>query len=180
MARGTFIAVVGPSGAGKDTLIRSAMEKRPDLIIARRVITRPPSDAETSEFITESDFQTRSRAGGFALSWTAHGLSYGIPTSIESDLTQGRHVLVNLSRGVIDQARRIFDPFQVLVITAPPAILAKRLAARGREDTADIAARLDRAAYTAPTGPDVTRIENAGDLNIATAALLAALPAKFS
>ncbi len=34
-------AIVGPSGAGKDTLIRGALAARPDLRLIRRVITRP-------------------------------------------------------------------------------------------------------------------------------------------
>lgn len=41
MTTGRLFAVVGPSGAGKDTLIAAALAARPDLAIVRRVITRP-------------------------------------------------------------------------------------------------------------------------------------------
>ena len=40
---GAVFAVVGPSGAGKDTLIEAARQARPDLVIVRRFITRPES-----------------------------------------------------------------------------------------------------------------------------------------
>ena len=41
MTKGQIFAVVGPSGAGKDTLMAAAARARPDLHIVRRVITRP-------------------------------------------------------------------------------------------------------------------------------------------
>ena len=75
-----IFAVVGPSGAGKDTLIQGALAARPDLRLVRRVITRPTdAGGEDFEGVTEDDFAARRRAGDFALHWQAHGLSYGIP-----------------------------------------------------------------------------------------------------
>ena len=40
---GRLFAIVGPSGAGKDTLIQGALAARPGLSVVRRVITRPTS-----------------------------------------------------------------------------------------------------------------------------------------
>ena len=52
-----LVAIVGPSGAGKDTLIRGALAARPDLHLARRVITRPAdTDSEDFDSVTEADF----------------------------------------------------------------------------------------------------------------------------
>ncbi|MFT7027803.1 MAG: hypothetical protein ACJAVS_002035, partial [Paracoccaceae bacterium] len=50
-----------------------------------------------------------------------------------------------------------------------------RLAARGREDAADIAARLARAAFALPDGVDAAMIRNDGSLAKGVAAMLAAL-----
>jgi len=180
MTRGTFIAVVGPSGAGKDSLIRAALIERPDITAARRVITRPNDTTEDFESIDKSTFEVRQRVGHFALNWNAHGLDYGIPSDVEKDLSNGRHVIANLSRSVIDQARCRFQPFQVLVVHAPVDVLAKRLAERGREDAADIQQRLDRAGYSRPEGHDVTVIDNGGDLSLGECAFLAALPQPVS
>jgi len=48
---------------------------------------------------------------------------------------------------VIAEARKRFRPLRIVVVTAPPEVLAARLAERGREDASDIAARRARAAY---------------------------------
>ena len=125
MTRGCFIAVVGPSGAGKDSLIREAMQVRRDLVLARRAITRPSApESEDFESLSTEEFQRREATGAFALHWQAHGLNYGIPTSVEEELAAGQSVIANLSRGMIDVARARFDPFRAIVVTASVEILA--------------------------------------------------------
>lgn len=177
---GTFIAVVGPSGAGKDTLIRAALASRPDLGVVRRVITRPRDATEDFQSVSDPEFTAMKRQGGFVLDWQAHGLQYGIPATVRGDLASGRHMFANLSRGAIAEARAMFDPMLVLVVTAPEAVLARRLAERGRESADDIAARLRRAAYSSPQGPDVRVIQNGGDLQVALGDLMAVLPQPVS
>lgn len=174
--RGVLHLVVGPSGAGKDTLIDAARAARPDLVVPRRAVTRgADAGGEAIEALGAAEFAARAAAGGFALHWQAHGLGYGIPAGIEADLAAGRDVLINVSRGVIAQARARFQPLRVLVVTAAPEVLAARLAARGREDAADIAQRLARAGQDMPEGPDVHLIDNGGALEAGIAAFLAAL-----
>ncbi|HXT79499.1 MAG TPA: phosphonate metabolism protein/1,5-bisphosphokinase (PRPP-forming) PhnN [Acetobacteraceae bacterium] len=138
-----LVLVVGPSGAGKDTLLegaRKALADDPRVCFARRVITRPgDAGGEAHEAVTEAEFASRD----FLLRWTAHGLQYGIPAALAEKIARGITVIANVSRGVITEAAARF-PVQVIEVTAPPDILAVRLAARGREVSADIAARLER------------------------------------
>jgi ribose 1,5-bisphosphokinase len=177
MRPGAFIAVVGPSGAGKDTLTDLAMAVRPDLVRARRVITRPPSPGtEDFDSVNDVEFDRMMTKGDLALHWKAHGLRYGIPASVDEDLAAGRSVVANLSRRSLPDAAQRFHDLHVLWITAPVEVLAKRLAARGREDEADIEARLRRKTDAPP--PEAVIIDNGGDLNTACAAFLAALPAQ--
>jgi len=161
MSRGRFIAVVGPSGVGKDTLMRAMVAARPGLRRLRRVITRPPDpEGEGHESVSEAEFDARLHDGGFALHWRAHGLRYGVPVGLCMDLAQGRDVVVNLSRAVLAEAQARFAPFVVLDLVADPGVLAARLAARGRESPEDIAERLDGAALALPEGVrPVVRIE---------------------
>lgn len=136
-----LVLVVGPSGAGKDALLnaaRTAFRDDPLIVFARRVITRPPDPhGEAHEAVTEAEFETRD----FALSWSAHGLRYGIPAEV---VRNAPVVVANVSRGVIAEAASRFE-VSVIEVTAPTEILAPRLAARGREAADDVARRLSRA-----------------------------------
>ncbi len=144
-----LILVVGPSGAGKDTLLNGARdalnEEAGAVRFVRRVITRPGDlGEEAHESVTEQEFHLRQEAGTFALSWRAHGLHYGIPADITLDLAKGRVVVANVSRAVVAEAASRF-PVAVIEVSAPPALLRRRLAARGREDGEDVARRMSRA-----------------------------------
>ena len=171
---GRLIAVVGPSGVGKDSVIAGLLAARPGLRAVRRVITRAP-DAGGEDFLSVSpaEFARMAGDGAFILHWTAHGLSYGIPLAVRDDLAQG-DVLANLSRGVLGQARSLL-PVVVLSLTAGPETLAQRLGARGREAGADLAARLARPAPDLPQNLHVLTISNDGPLHDTVQAALAAL-----
>lgn len=154
------VAVVGPSGAGKDTLMALACAASPDIRAARRVITRPAeAGGEDFDGVTEAEFARRLAAGDFALHWRAHGLRYGIPTA---ELTGAGTVLMNLSRAVLAEAVARIPGLTVLLVTAPPQVLAARLAGRARETAADQARRLDRAGFALPDGIPFRTVLNDG------------------
>jgi len=163
---GRLIAVVGPSGVGKDTVMAALAAATSGLGLVRRVITRP-ADAGGEAFhgVTDAVFDDMRRDGAFALWWGAHGLRYGVPATVDTDLRDGRDLLVNLSRAVLPEARRRFDRFAVLSLTATPEVLATRLRARGREDAAQITARLARASTGLPEGVTAVEIDNSGPLD---------------
>jgi ribose 1,5-bisphosphokinase len=173
---GRLFAVVGPSGAGKDTLLAAAAAARPDLVVVRRVITRPEAaGGEPFEGVSEAEFAARAGRGAFALTWDAHGLRYGIPATIDAALASGRDVAFNGSRAVLEQAAARYPGLVVVLVTAPVPVLARRLAARGREDAAAIAARLARAGFALPPGFVLRVVDNGGGIEAGVAAFLAAL-----
>lgn len=168
-----IFAIVGPSGAGKDTLIRGALASRPDLRLVRRVITRPTeAGGEDYEGVTPAVFARRMAKGDFALTWEAHGLSYGIS---RTQVTGPGDVIFNGSRAALPEAVRAFPGLRVILVTAPDIILAARLAARGRETAKDIRERLSRAAFEMPEGIGFRTVVNDAAPEIGTARLLSAL-----
>lgn len=172
---GIVAAVVGPSGAGKDTLMEAARARLagdPGFAFLRRVITRPAeAGSEDHEEMARGAFQAAREAGHFAMSWDAHGLLYGIPRdALETALDDRAVAVVNLSRYILpDVAARY--PLVVLSITAPLHLRARRLAARGRETPEEVAARLSRDAGV-PPGLDVREVANTGTVEEGAEALV--------
>ncbi|MDZ4095832.1 MAG: phosphonate metabolism protein/1,5-bisphosphokinase (PRPP-forming) PhnN [Paracoccaceae bacterium] len=171
---GRLFAVVGPSGAGKDTLMAAACLQRPDLHMLRRVITRPEAaGGEDFEGVSEAEFLRRKAAGEFALDWQAHGLRYGV--ALPAGGTRGGDVMFNCSRAVLPRAQAMFPALVVVLVTAPAPVLAARLAARGREAPVDIEARLTRAGFALPEVRDLRRVENDATPTLGVARFLAAV-----
>ena len=168
-----LVLVVGPSGAGKDSLLNAArrdLAADPRFRFVRRTITRSADPGgEDHEPVTEAEFLTRD----FALQWGAHGLRYGIPADIATDIALGIVVVANVSRGVIETAAARY-PTRVIEVTAPPEVLAARLAARGRESAADVAARLTRSVRL-PESVPVETVMNDSTMGEGSARFLAAL-----
>ncbi len=157
-----LVLIVGPSGAGKDTLlaaVKADLAGDPRFRFVRRVVTRAaPADADNEKFLDEVEFQAERAADAYALWWQAHGLFYGVPVDIVHDLGAGRIVVASVSRAILAEAAARF-PVRVVEITAPSEILARRLSLRGREDPAGVAARLSRKPAL-PHGLPVTVIVN--------------------
>lgn len=171
---GVLIFVVGPSGAGKDTLIglaRTHFAAAPDVLFARRLVTRPAGSGEAHGTLGESDFTAGCASGLWPLSWQAHGLSYALGAEVDDQVRAGHVAVANGSRAALPQARRRFARLRVVLVNAPAELRAARLAARGRESLADIRARLARMPQV-DAGPDLV-IENDAAPGPAAAALIA-------
>lgn len=158
---GRLVLVVGPSGAGKDTVMKLAAAACAETVFPPRVITRPTSDSETNEELPREAFDIAAAAGEFAFFWRAHGLSYGLRRSLDDDIRAGRTVVVNVSRTVIADLRARYADAVVVLVTAPADVLQARLASRGRASDGSLDARLNRASLDAGFSPDVT-IQNIG------------------
>jgi ribose 1,5-bisphosphokinase len=165
-----LVLVVGPSGAGKDTLLDAAKQALADnrrFRFVRRVVTRAAdAGGEAHEAVTEAEFAKRD----FVLQWQAHGLRYGIPADA---ITDGIVTVANVSRTIIFEAATRF-PVRVIEVTASQDIRTARLTSRGREDAAEIAARLARS-VAIPGDIPVETVVNDGSLDDGLTRFLAAL-----
>jgi phosphonate metabolism protein PhnN/1,5-bisphosphokinase (PRPP-forming) len=176
---GKLVLVVGPSGAGKDSLLRHAAQKlapEKHIVFPRRTITRTSSDAtEAHDSMSVDEFREAHENGAFAFSWEAHGLHYGVPAAIRHDLEAERTVAVNVSRAIIGEAAECFPNIAVLHVTAPVTVIAERLAQRGRETAGDIAQRIAREPPHFETRVETVTIVNDTTLERAASAFIAAL-----
>ncbi|MET1416051.1 phosphonate metabolism protein/1,5-bisphosphokinase (PRPP-forming) PhnN [Roseibium sp. HPY-6] len=176
---GRMVLVVGPSGAGKDTLMSALQLKlaeRTEVLFARRAITRRADpNAEDHATLTREEFDRLVERGETALSWEAHGLGYVIPKTYDDHIKAGSTVIANGSRRVLAHASEKYQTAVVLLITAPVEVLAERLAARGRESRDDIEQRLRRADLEPQDVPNLYRIENTGTVEQGVAAMIRAL-----
>ncbi|WP_245895154.1 phosphonate metabolism protein/1,5-bisphosphokinase (PRPP-forming) PhnN [Devosia submarina] len=167
---GCFVAVVGPSGVGKDSLIdfaRARLEGSSGIAFVRRVVTRQADDwSEDHDSLDAQAFEEAEAAGHFALSWDAHGLRYGLPVGLENDLRAGRVVVANVSRGVVPALVARYPKAVVVSVVAERDVIAQRLAGRGRESVEAIRSRLDRSiGISLPAG--TVEIDNSGQLEVA-------------
>jgi ribose 1,5-bisphosphokinase len=180
---GRLVYVIGPSGAGKDSIITYARERLgaggERHVFARRHITRPAdSGGEDHIAITSADFERDCAAGRFALSWRGNGHGYGVGIEIDLWLQSGRHVILNGSRGYLPEAAGRYPGLLPVLISIDAAVLRKRLASRGRESADEIEARIRRAAeFDAIKHPALAVLANNGPLAEAGEAFVALLNA---
>ena len=161
---GKLVLVVGPSGAGKDTLLglaRAACADDSTIVFVRRVVTREASSAEDNEQVSVDAFREARARGEFAIHWEAHGHAYGLPRSIEDDIRAGRTVVANVSRTVIPSLRHTYANVVVVSITAPADVLAARLAMRKRGSDGNIAQRLVRKVEDAEPDATIVNVSSA-------------------
>ena len=144
---GRLILLVGPSGAGKDTLLvlaKTACAGDDNIVFVRRVVTRDASSFEDNEQLSGIEFLAAVGRGEFAIHWEAHGHHYGLPRTINDDIRAGRTVVANVSRMVVERMRRMYANVVVVAITAPADVLAQRLAMRSRASDGALQDRLAR------------------------------------
>ena len=170
---GYLVLVVGPSGAGKDSVLAGAKEALKgdrDFVFPRRFVTRlnvPAAEDHVS--MTEMEFAIAVAEDAFSLWWGAHGNHYGIGRAVEGDIAAGAIVSLNCSRTAIAEARGKFQRVCVVEITAPTEVLVTRIVARGRETAEQALQRVSRQVPDYPSGVDVMRIINDGPLDRAVA-----------
>jgi len=140
--------ITGPSGAGKGTLIKTLVERLPELEVAVSATTRPqrPGEADGVEywFLTEEEFVARIAAGDF-LEHVRYvsGKRYGtLRSEISRIADEGRVCVLELE---LDGALRVQEevPGNVTIfIAAPVDELERRLRERATESTGEIGDRI--------------------------------------
>lgn len=164
---GRLYYIVGPSGAGKDTLLRIARQRiggSLKLVFAHRYITRMHQSADENHVaLTDAEFDLRERRGCFAMQWASHGYRYGIGVEIHEWLARGLNVVVSGSRQYLPAALALYPDLRLIWVSAPARLLRERLESRGREAPEAIIERLARAeTYAVPIRVPDLLLDNSG------------------
>jgi guanylate kinase len=146
--RGRLIVVSGPSGAGKDTLIRAALEAIPELALIASATTREPREGEVDGrdhvFLSREEFE-RWIDEDRLLEWAEYsGNLYGTPKeSVEDLLQSGRYVILRIE---LQGARQIKErrPDAVMVFVRAPSLeeTRRRLESRATETLESVENRM--------------------------------------
>ncbi|MFM7735630.1 MAG: guanylate kinase [Alphaproteobacteria bacterium] len=150
--RGVLFVVSAPSGAGKTTLVRSALERLPDLELSVSFTTRRPRVGEVDGrdyfFVEEGEFVRRLAAGEFVEWASVFDHSYATPRApLDAAIAAGRDVLLDVDIQGARSIKTAYPRDAVGVFVVPPSLeeLETRLRARGTDGEEQVRRRLDRA-----------------------------------
>lgn len=140
--------LVGPSGAGKDSLLRQLKRKQyvtQQPLVAHRYITRAVRENDENHIeLAPFDFLRRQQAGHFLFDWESHGHQYAIGREVQKWQQSGRDVIVNGSRAYLHKASEIYPPLVPVWMMVTDDVLRTRLVQRGRENPTEIEYRIQR------------------------------------
>ena len=144
---GLLIVISGPSGVGKDTLIKRLLELDSNLRYSVSFTTRAPRAGEVDgidySFVTRDQFQKLIDQGAFLEHASYNGNLYGtLAERVERERDAGHDVVLKIEVQGAEQVRAK-APAGVFIFVVPPSVdeLVKRQVKRNTETSQDMAAR---------------------------------------
>ena len=152
MKKHILMAVSGPSGVGKGTIVKTILNRREDVVESVSCTTRPPREGEIHGkhyfFLSREEFERRIQEDDF-LEYDEHfGNYYGTPKSFVKETLKTKSVIMEIDVVGSLKAKESF-PECLLVMVVPPSVdeLKRRLSGRGSETEEQIQGRLARMDY---------------------------------
>jgi len=185
--RPRLFVVTGPSGAGKGTLIRALVGRRPDLAVAVSATTRErrPGEADGREytFLTDDEFQRRVEAGEFLEHVTyVSGHRYGtLKDEVERIAGEGRSPILELETQGAKEVQATAPDAVTIFVQAPSfGELERRLRERDTESAGEIGERLTLARRQAEEADDFDHVVTNDDVERAVGELEAIIDAAIA
>lgn len=151
MSRGRILILSAPSGAGKTSLARALLERRPETTLSVSHTTRPMRPGERDGvdywFVTPAEFERMARAGEFIEHARVFDNRYGTSyAAVEGPMREGRTVILDIDwQGARSVRGRFADALSVFILPPSREELERRLRGRG-QDPEDVIARRMREA----------------------------------
>lgn len=153
MKKGLLLVFIGPSGAGKGTVLKEVLAKNNDTFLSVSATTREPREGEINGqnyyFMSQNDFDEIQKANGFLEHATYMDNSYGTPKeAVLGKINAGENVVLEIEVQGAKQIKEIY-PEAVTIFILPPSMkeLEARLTKRQTETTEEITKRM-KEAYT--------------------------------
>ena len=145
--RGLLIVISGPSGVGKDTLIRRLLELDKNLRYSVSCTTRAPRPGEIDgvnyTFVTHEKFQQLIDQGAFLEYATYDGNLYGtVHERVEKAREAGHDIVLKIEVQGAEQVRaNVPDALFIFVVPPSTQELERRQEMRNSESARDMASR---------------------------------------
>jgi len=180
------IVISGPSGVGKDTVLKKMKSKKGSFYYVVTVTTRPRREEEKDgvdyHFLSQQGFQQMFNKGEL-LEWAnVYGNYYGVPKKeIVQGLSQELDVVVKVDVQGAAAIKKVM-PQAVFIFLAPPSMeeLEKRLRQRHSESPEELELRLQKAGEEMKSLPmfDYVITSRRGKVNEVVSRILAIVTAE--
>lgn len=181
MSKGNVYIISGPSGSGKDTILKEVLKIRNDVFFSISQITRKMRvgevEGEKYHFISTEEFKEKLEKNYFLEYNEYSGNFYGTPKApIEEHLAAGDDVVIECDVNGADSLRKLL-PGVISVFIMPPSfeVLQKRLSGRGTETPEQIERRMNEAFNEIRRADEYDYIVINDDLSLAVEDFLAVL-----
>jgi len=147
LKRGLLIVISGPSGVGKDTLIKRLLEVDPNLVYSVSGTTRTPREGEKPDqnytFLSRQKFLELVDRHAFLEHATYNGQLYGtFRDRVENSRSRGRDVVLKIDVQGAEQVRGLVpDAITIFVVAPSEEELEHRQEGRGSESVEDLRSR---------------------------------------
>ena len=151
MNKGSVLIISGPSGSGKDTILKKVFEKMPELKFSISTITRDmrPGEVEGEKynFISREEFEDRLSRNMFLEHNVFVGNYYGTPREpVDEVLINGGEIIIEVDvNGAANIRKNLINTVSIFIMPPSFEVLKNRLSGRGTDSEEIVSKRMNEA-----------------------------------